>query len=194
MVEHIWGRLAQSNGSLCDAQVLCVPVLGEVVSVVDQALAAPNWDDRAAGQVGRRVVLDLTQVQAWVVGKNGGLGELLASKEHGEGVLTVVGLDDFLDLDCVVREEVVASVVLVAAVVAVVLPHDGEGEYLAVVVEEALEVLVGTSTFEHDFDVVLVFGQIWGVLLHVDHGAGVHEGVVGVAFRGAKSHTLVGEE
>jgi len=128
------------------------------------------------------------------VGKNGGLGELLASKEHGEGVLTVVGLDDFLDLDCVVREEVIASVVLVAAVVAVVLPHDSKREHLAVVVQEALEVLVGTSTFEHDFDVVLVFGQIWGVLLHVDHGAGVHEGVVGVALRGAKSHTLVCEE
>ena len=118
----------------------------------------------------------------------------MASKEHGEGVLAVVGLDDFLDLDCVVREEVIASVVLVAAVVAVVLPHDSKGEHLAVVVQEALEVLVGTSTFEHDFDVVLVFGQIWGVLLHVDHGAGVHEWVVGVALRGAKSHTLVGEE
>jgi len=108
--------------------------------------------------------------------------------------LTTVWLYDFFDFNIVVREEIVKSEEFVTAVVAVVLPHDGEGEYLAVVVEEALEVLVGTSTFEHDFDVVLVFGQVWGVLLHVDHGAGVHKGIIWHRLSALEVNTLISVE
>jgi hypothetical protein len=128
------------------------------------------------------------------VGEDGSHSELLTSKEHWEGVLAVVGLDDFLDLNGVVGEEVVATVVFVTTIVTVVLPHNGEGEDLAVIIEERLEVLVGTTTFKHHFDVVLVFSQIWGVLLHVDHGAGVHKRIIGKTFTAAKSDTLVSVE
>ncbi len=103
-----------------------------------------------------------------------------------------VELVDLLDFDGAVRKEVVEAVVLVAAVVTVVLPHDGEGEHLAVVVEETLQVFVGTATFQHNLDVVLVLGEVWGVLLHVDHRAGVHEGVGGVVLASVQSHALIG--
>ena len=103
-----------------------------------------------------------------------------------------VELVDLLDFDGGVRKEVVEAVVLVAAIVTVVLPHDGEGEHLAVVVEETLQVFVGTATFQHNLDVVLVLGEVWGVLLHVYHGAGVHEGVGGVVLASVQSHALIG--
>jgi hypothetical protein len=125
------------------------------------------------------------------VGENRGHCELLTSKEHREGVLAVVGLDDFLDLYGVVGEEVVATVVLVATIVTVVLPHNGKGEHFAVIIEERLQVLVGATTLKHHFDVVLVFSQIWGVLLHVDHGTGVHKRIVRKSLWATKGNTFV---
>lgn len=72
------------------------------------------------------------------MGKDRGHSKLLASKKHGEGVLAVIGLDDFLDFNGVVGEEVVATVVFVTTIVTVVLPHNGEGKHLAVIIEERL--------------------------------------------------------
>lgn len=105
-----------------------------------------------------------------------------------------VELVDLLDLDRGVGKEIVKAVVLIATVVTAVLPHDSEGEHLSVVVEEALQVFVGTATLEHDLDVVLVLGEIWGVLFHVDHRAGVHEGIIWEGLRCVQNDALVGIE
>jgi hypothetical protein len=194
LVEDLGVTLGEGKRLLFDVEVSPVPWSGEIIRVVDKTLASPDSDDISDEEVLRAVVLDVLQVKAGVMSEDRGHSELLTSKEHGEGVLAVVRLDDFLDLNGVVGEEVVATVVLVATIVTVVLPHNSEGEHLAVIIEERLEVLVGATTLKHHFDVVLVFSQIWGVLLHVDHGAGVHKRIIGKSFAAAKGDTFVSVE
>jgi hypothetical protein len=116
------------------------------------------------------------------VGKNWGLSKLLLSQEHREGVLSAVGLDDFFNFNIIVREEVIESVKLITTVIAVVLPHDSEGQNPAIVIKEALEVFVGSATLKKNFDVVFVFSHVGRVLLHVDEGSGVNERIVGISF------------
>lgn len=108
-------------------------------------------------------------------------GELLALQEHREGIAAVIWLDDFLNLNGVVREEVVETVVFVATIVGVVHPLDSERKDTAVVVEERLKVTVVTATFKRNLKVVLELSLIWGHLFEVDHSASVHEGVIGEA-------------
>lgn len=176
---------------MCDVEVSLVPLFGEVISVIDKALASPDSHNVADLEILRAIVLNVFQVKAGVVGKDWGLGKLLASEEHGEGVLTVVGSNNFLNLNSIVGKEVVATVELVTTIVAVVLPHNGEGENLAVIVQERLKVLVGTTTLKHHFDVVLVLSKIWGVLLHVNHSTGVHKRIIGEALGTTKGDALV---
>ena len=57
-----------------------------------------------------------------------------------------------------------------------------EREHLAVIIEEALEVRVWTTTFIADLDVVFEFGQVGRVLFHVDHGPGLCKWIFRVAF------------
>ena len=57
-----------------------------------------------------------------------------------------------------------------------------------------MEVVVRSATLEHHFDVILVFSQIWWVLLHVDHGTSVHEWVIRDSLSGIELDTLVGVE
>ena len=74
------------------------------------------------------------------------------------------------------------------------MPHNSERQNFAVVVQERLQVLIGSATLKHHFDVVLVFSKIWGILLHVYHGAGVDERIIGKALTWSKGHTFVGVE
>jgi len=126
LVEDLGGRLGELHGILLDVQVTLVPTLSEVVSVVDKALATPDGHSVSAEEVFRSIELNILHVEAGVVGQNGGHGQPLASKEHREGVLAVVGANNFLNLDSFVGEEVVATVVLITTIVAVILPHNGE--------------------------------------------------------------------
>ena len=57
-----------------------------------------------------------------------------------------------------------------------------------------MEVLVGATTLEHHFDVILVFSQIWWVLFHVDHGTSVHEWIIRDSLRGTECNALVSVE
>lgn len=57
-----------------------------------------------------------------------------------------------------------------------------------------MQVLVGSASFEHDFDVVFVFGLVRRGLFHIDHGTGLDEGVIGVAFRSIEGYSFVGVE
>lgn len=122
--------------------------------------------------------------------ENSSLGEFLSLEKLGEGVIARVRFVDFLDLNCVVTKEVIAAEVLVSTIVGAVLPQDGEGEHAAVIVQEALKVLVGAATLKLHFHVFLDFSLIWGHLLHVNHVTSVDEGVRGQVFFGAESNAL----
>lgn len=62
------------------------------------------------------------------------------------------------------------------------MPQNLEREDLAVVFEEGVEVLVWTATLEHDLYVILLLSKIRRSLLHVNHSAGLLEGIIGVTF------------
>jgi hypothetical protein len=72
------------------------------------------------------------------VSHNGYSRQLLSPQEHREWVAAVIGFDDFLNFKGVVAQEEVETVVFGTAVVTVILPEDGKGENLAVIVEETL--------------------------------------------------------
>ena len=179
LVDEVGCGLLELHGDLVNAQVLGVPGLGEVVTGVDQAGAAVNDEFVSALEVGRRIVVFLTEGHAGAMGQNRRLCESLTLEEHGESVLSGVLLGDLLDLDRVVRQEEVEGVELVTAIVGDVLPVDREGEDLAVVLEERVEVAVVTATSELDLVIVLEPFRVWGVLLVVDHVAGRLVGVFG---------------
>lgn len=83
---------------------------------------------------------------------------------------------------------------LVTTIVASVFPKNVEGENLAVILYEAVEILVGTATLKHDLDIVLVLSKIRRVLLHGDHCSSPRERIFWIALRAVKSDTLVGVE
>ena len=128
------------------------------------------------------------------MGQNWSLSQLLLLQKHGEGVLTRVLLVDLLDLNLTIRKVVTEDIVLVTSINGLVLPENVEVEDLSVVVEEGLESLVWSSTFQLHFDVVLELSLVrWG-LLEVDHGSGVSEEILRVALGLAESDALVGVE
>lgn len=194
LVLHGGSGLSESDGHLLDAKGMLVPGLGVIITVVDKAVSAEDGHGVTAFQVSGLVVVFSSHGHAWAVSENRGLGQLLSLQQHGEGEATGVGGVDFLNFNRVVRHEVVQSVVLVTTIIRSILPQDGEGKNLAVVVQERLQILVGTATLKLHFDVVLEFSQIWGVLLHVDHSTGSSERIIGISFRGAKVKTFVGIE
>ena len=186
-------RCGQANWHLSDALLLLVPALGPVIAVVDIAVTAVDLDLLAAADVLRHVVLLVAEGHAWAVREDGSLGELLALEQLGEGGAARVLRVDLLNLNGVVRQEVHQSVELVTAIVGEIFPEDLEGEDAAVVIEELLEAAVRSSTLQLHFDVVLELGLVgWG-LLHVDHGTGVRERIIGVVLSRANIDSLVGE-
>lgn len=100
-----------------DVAVSLVPGSSEVIRVVDEALTSPDGHHVTDLEILRAVVLNFLQVEAGVVSQDWGLGKLLAPQQHREGILTVIGLDDFFDFDGVVAQEVIASVEFVAAII-----------------------------------------------------------------------------
>ena len=190
LIEHIWGRSLERDTNLLHAEALAVPLLGEIVGVIDQAGTAPDGQRRTALNVAGFVILDLAHIHSRAMSENSSLGEFLSLKKLGEWVIARVRFVDFLDLNCVVTKEVIAAEVLVSTIVGAVLPQDSEGEHAAVIVQEALKVLVGAATLKLHFHVFLDFSLIWGHLLHVNHVTSVDEGVRGQVFFGAESNAL----
>lgn len=99
-----------------------VPNLGEVVDVVDKALTSPHGDHLATLKVFRHVEGDLTEIETRVVGHLGNKRQLLSSQQHGEWVAAIVGSQDFLNLNGVIAQEEVETVVLGTAIITVILP------------------------------------------------------------------------
>jgi len=190
LIEHIWGRSLQCDADLLHAEALTVPLLGEVVGVIDKAGTAPDSQRGTAHDVAGLVKFLLAHVQTGAVSENSSLCESLSLEKLGEGVIARVRFVDFLDLNCVVTKEVVAAEILVSTIVGAILPQDGERKDAAVIVQETLEVLVGAATLKLDFHVFLHFSLIMGHLLHVNHGTSVYEGVRGKVFFRAEINAL----
>lgn len=169
-------------------------MLSEIVSVVNEAVTAVDLERHTARKVLGQVVLLLSEGHAGAVSENWLFGKSLSLEEHGEGVASTVLDSDLLDLERVVSEEVVQSVELVTTIVGGVFPVDGEGENLAVVLEERVEVSVSTATTKSDFVVVLHLSCIWRVLLEVNHFAGLLVRIVGKTFRVSEVDTFVSVE
>jgi hypothetical protein len=102
LIEHIWGRSLESDANLFHAEALTVPLLGEVVGVIDEAGTAPNGQRRTALNIAGLVILHLTHIHTRAVSQNSSLGKSLSLEELGEGVIARVRLVNFLDLNCVV--------------------------------------------------------------------------------------------
>ncbi len=54
-----------------------------------------------------------------------------------------------------------------------------------------MQVLVRSAPLKHHFNVILVLSLVRRCLLHVDHCAGLHEGVVWVGLRRVQSQALI---
>lgn len=91
-----------SEGLLLKTHVGAVPVAGERIAVIDEALTGVEADIAATDEIGRREELFLLEGHAGVVGVNGDLGELAATEEDGEGVFSIVLNDFFFDFNSIV--------------------------------------------------------------------------------------------
>jgi len=62
---------------------------------------------------------------------------------------------------------------------------------MSIIFNEALKILVRTTTLKHNLNVVFVLSQIGWVLLHCNHSTGLLEGVFRIAFWLIKSDTFI---
>jgi hypothetical protein len=91
-----------SEGLLLNTHVGAVPVAGERIAVIDEALTRVEADIAATNEVGRSEELFFLEGHAGVVGVNGYLGELAATEEEREGVFSIVLNDFFFDFNSIV--------------------------------------------------------------------------------------------
>lgn len=101
---------------------------------------------------------------------------------------------DFFDLNLSVGKIVIKDVVLISAIEAIILPEDVEAQYFSIIIQEAFEGLVWSTTFKLDFDVVLKFSLIGWSLLEVDHGSSLAEEIFWISFGWTEGVSLVGIE
>jgi len=194
LVDKVRSGLAEGLGVLGDSHVALVPFLSEGITVVDSANSSVDFEVNSTHKVLRQVEFFFSERHAGAVSENRLLGELLSLEEHREGVASRVLLGDLLNLARVVGEEVVKGIVLNTTVVGLVIPEDGEGEDLSVVLEERVEVSVGTATTKSDFIVVLHLTCIWRILFEVNHSASLLVRIIGKAFGVTESDTFVSVE
>lgn len=128
------------------------------------------------------------------MGKNWSLSQFLFLQEHWERCSSRVLSVDLLNLNSTIRKEVVENVVLVTTIVGSILPQDIEAQNFSVIVKEAFESLIWSSSLELHFDVLFDLSLIWWGLLHVDHGSSLGEQVLWVAFGSIEWSALVGVE
>jgi hypothetical protein len=173
---------------------LIVEGLGEVITVVDLADSSIDVKTLSAQEIVWSIELFLSKRHAWAVGHDWSLGKLLSLEEHWEWESSSIGLVDFLDLNAVIREEVIQNVVLVTSIVGSIFPKNVEGKYLSVVLQKALQVLVWSSTFKLHLDVVLKLSLIGWSLFHVDHSSSVNEWIIWELLWGVKGFSLISVE
>jgi len=99
LVEYVWGSFLEVNGAQSNTKVSIVPILGKVVSVVEEAITGPDSNHISAFEVLGHVVLNWAHVHVRVMSEDWGLGKLLSAKKHIERVAAVIGLVDFFNFD-----------------------------------------------------------------------------------------------
>lgn len=186
--------LGELEWILHDTHHVLVPLLGEVVTVIDEALSSVDDNLVATEEVTWSVELLALEGHTWAVSENWLLGKLLFLEEHWEWESTRVLCVNLLDFNVSVGEEVVQDVVLITSIVTTVLPQDIEAQHFPVVIKEAFQILVWSSTLEADLDVLLDLSLIGRSLLHIDHGSSVCELIVWISLSSSESDALVGKE
>ncbi len=78
LVHDVGAGLLELDGHLLQVEGGSVPGFGEVIAVVDEAVAAEDVDVLPGDEVLWRVVLLLPEGHAWAVGEDGLLGQLLS--------------------------------------------------------------------------------------------------------------------
>lgn len=71
LVDKVWCSFLKLYGVLTNAEILGVPRLGEIVAVVNKALAAVKGELISAEEISRRVVVLSAEGHAGADGKNG---------------------------------------------------------------------------------------------------------------------------
>ena len=70
LVDEIGCGLLKLHGVLTDAKILCVPLLGKFITVIDKAVTAVHDERSSALEIGGSVVLLFTERHAGAVSKN----------------------------------------------------------------------------------------------------------------------------
>jgi len=136
LVNKVRDRFLELHSGLDNAEILGVPLLSEIIAIVDKAIAAIQDKRVTTLEILWLIIVLCTERHTGAVGENGGLCKLLSLQKHREGISATVLLSNLFDLDCAVGEEKVESVELVATVIARILPVNGEGEYFAGILDE----------------------------------------------------------
>lgn len=191
MVEDVWARFLEGDRIHLDTKHFLVPFTSEVIAVINQAIAIVDVNSLSNCQVLRLIVLFSAERHAWIVGEKWLLSELLSLKEHGEWDLSIICLIDFLDFHRLIRQEEVQDVVFIASIVRVVLPQDVERQHASIILQETIQVFVGSATLKHNFDIVLVLSKIGRVLLHGDHCACLHKWIIRILLRCIQCNALI---
>ena len=138
----LWGTIAVINGHirlsddggwhgkldwvLSDTHVGLIPLLGEVITIIDETLSIVDSDFVATCKIGRSIELLSLKTHTRAVGKNWCLSKLLFLEEHREGSTSRVLSIDLFDLNLTIREIVVEDVELLSTIVGAVFPEDVE--------------------------------------------------------------------
>ena len=185
------GSSGELDGHLGNTELSLIPLLCEFITVKDSAVTSIDLNWLTTSDVLRHVVFLSAEGHSWAVSQDGVLGKLLALEELREGGTATVLCVNLLNLYRIVTEEEVECVELVTTIVCCVLPQDLEGEDTAVIVKEALEATVGSTTLQFDLDIVLKLSLVGRCLFHIDHGASMLEWVIRVVLSWANVLTLV---
>ena len=124
MVQKVSTGFLERNGVHFLLEGLHVPLPGEGVHIVDQAITSIDGDPLTDQQIGWAVKFFLAERHAGAVGQDGGLGELLSLQEHRERGFTVILLIDFLNLNGTISQEEVQDIKLITTIIGAIRPYN----------------------------------------------------------------------
>ena len=107
MISHIGTSLGQFNWLLLNCHVCSVPILGEFIAIIDEAVSSVHFDAVSALKIRWAVVRFVFEAHSRAMGENWRFGKPLLLEEHREWVKTGVLSIDLLDFDLSIGEVVV---------------------------------------------------------------------------------------
>ena len=124
MLVDLGSALLHSHGLLSDTEILLVPLLCELITVIDQAISRVDPDVFSTDEVRGPVKLLLLKGHAWVMGQDGDLWQLHPVDIQREGVLSTVDHSHFLNIHCVISQKVVQGEEVEISLERLIVPHD----------------------------------------------------------------------